>query len=59
MEPRTYTKINTLYKRHQDGPLKNCIIIGELALVIGIVEPVISFTGLIYNLAPLIGLLFR
>ena len=29
MEHRTYTKINTLYKRYQDGPLKNCIIVGE------------------------------
>ncbi len=29
MEHRTYTKINTLYKRYCEGELKNCIIIGD------------------------------
>lgn len=31
MEHRTYTKINTLYKRYEDGPLKNCIILGDFS----------------------------
>lgn len=29
MEHRTYTKINTLYKRYRDGELNNCIILGD------------------------------
>lgn len=29
MEHKTYTKINTLYKRHTSGPKKGCIILGE------------------------------
>lgn len=29
MEHKTYTKINTLYKRHTSGPKKGCIMIGE------------------------------
>lgn len=28
---RTYTKINTLYKRYTEGPLKNQIIIGDFS----------------------------
>lgn len=31
MEHRTYTKINTLYKRYKDGSLKNCIILGDFS----------------------------
>lgn len=33
MEHRTYTKINTLYKRYQgeNEPLKNCIILGDFS----------------------------
>lgn len=29
MEHKTYTKINTLYKRYREGDLKNCIILGD------------------------------
>lgn len=32
MDHKTYTKINTLYKRYTEGPKKNCIILGDYSV---------------------------